>query len=89
MHNPLMILAVNSIGYMDILFVLGVAIFGGTVIGRISQKLRIPQVVGYVVAGIIAGGSVLNLIRAELINSLLPFNLFALGIIGFMIGGRA
>lgn len=88
MHNLLIVLAVNSTGYIDILFVLGVVIFGGTVIGRISQKLRIPQVVGYVIVGIIAGGSVLNLIRAELINSMLPFNLFALGIIGFMIGGE-
>jgi Kef-type K+ transport system membrane component KefB len=70
------------------LFVIGVAIFAGTIMGRISQKLRIPQVVGYVVAGIITGGSALNLIRTELINSLLPFNLFALGIIGFMIGGE-
>jgi Kef-type K+ transport system membrane component KefB len=86
MHNPLTILAVNSTCYIDILFVLGVAIFGGTIMGRISQKLRIPQVVGYVIAGIIIGGSALNLIRAELINSLLPLNLFALGIIGFMVG---
>jgi NhaP-type Na+/H+ or K+/H+ antiporter len=88
MHNQLMILAVNSVGYRDILFVLGVAIFGGTIAGRISQKLRIPQVVGYVITGIVTGGSLLNLIRAELIDSMLPFNLFALGIIGFMIGGE-
>jgi Kef-type K+ transport system membrane component KefB len=88
MHNPLTILAIDSVGHLDILFVLGIAIFAGTIMGRISRQMHIPQVVGYVVAGIIAGGSVLHLIRAELINSLLPFNLFALGIIGFMIGGE-
>ncbi|MDD5326825.1 MAG: cation:proton antiporter [Phycisphaerae bacterium] len=88
MYNPPTILAVESTGYLDFLFLLGVAIFGGTIVGRISQKLHIPQVVGYVIAGIIAGGSVLNLIRADLISSLLPFNMFALGIIGFMIGGE-
>jgi Kef-type K+ transport system membrane component KefB/predicted transcriptional regulator len=88
MHNPLTILAVDSVGHLDVLFVLGVAIFAGTIMGRISRQMRIPQVVGYVVAGIIAGGSVLNLMRTELINSILPFNLFALGIIGFMVGGE-
>lgn len=88
MYNSPTSLAVSSTGYLDLLFLLGAAIFGGTIIGRIFQKLRIPQVVGYVVAGIIMGGSALNLIRSELINSLLPFNLFALGIIGFMIGGE-
>ncbi|MFA5240409.1 MAG: cation:proton antiporter [Phycisphaerae bacterium] len=88
MYNLPTILAVDSAGYLDLLFLLGVAIFSGTIVGRVSQKLRIPQVVGYVIAGIIAGGSVLNLIRADLISSLLPFNMFALGIIGFMIGGE-
>ena len=88
MHDQLISLAVSSTGYLNLLFLLGVAILGGTVIGRISQKLRIPQVVGYVITGIIIGDSVLNLINAELINSMLPFNLFALGIIGFMIGGE-
>ena len=88
MHNPLIIPVIDPVNYLDILFVLGVAILSGTVMGRISQKLRIPQVVGYVVAGIITGSSALNLIRAESLKSLLPFNLFALGIIGFMIGGE-
>lgn len=88
MHNPLIILTINSISYLDILFILGVAILSGTIMGRISQKLHIPQVVGYVIAGILTGSSALNLIRAEAVKSLLPFNLFALGIIGFMIGGE-
>ncbi len=82
------ILAINLPDYLDILFVLGAAIFAGTISGRISQKLHIPQVVGYIIAGILIGGSVFNLVSAELIRSLLPFNLFALGIIGFMIGGE-
>lgn len=88
MNSMPLIPAMNFPGYLDILFILGAAIFVGTISGRVSRKLHIPQVVGYIIAGILMGGSVLNLVNAELIRSLLPFNLFALGIIGFMIGGE-
>ncbi|HUW18414.1 MAG TPA: cation:proton antiporter [Sedimentisphaerales bacterium] len=79
---------VGSVGRLDLLLVVGIAVFCGTIGARVFQKLRIPQVVGYIVVGIVTGGSVLNLINLELIRSLVPFNLFALGIIGFMIGGE-
>jgi Kef-type K+ transport system membrane component KefB len=73
---------------LDLLFILGVAVFGGTIGARIFQKLRIPQVVGYIAIGILLGESGVKVIDADLIGSFVPFNLFALGIIGFMIGGE-
>jgi Kef-type K+ transport system membrane component KefB len=73
---------------LNIILLIGIAIFGGTIGARIFQKLRIPQVVGYIVIGMLIGGSVFNLIDQQLIRSFLPFNLFALGMIGFMIGGE-
>lgn len=73
---------------MNKLFVLGLALFGGTLGGRMFQKMKIPQVVGYILIGILLGQSGLHLIDAATIETLQPFNYFALGLIGFMIGGE-
>jgi Kef-type K+ transport system membrane component KefB/predicted transcriptional regulator len=77
---------VDVSGHLNLLLLLGVAVFFGTAGARLFQKLRIPQVVGYIVIGLILGGSALKLINIEVVMSLSGFNLFALGIIGFTIG---
>jgi Kef-type K+ transport system membrane component KefB/predicted transcriptional regulator len=88
MQSILLVSNSNLSHHLDLLLILGIAIFGGTIGARIFQKLRIPQVVGYIVIGILIGGSAFNLLDQQLVRSFLPFNLFALGIIGFMIGGE-
>ena len=79
---------VDASSHLNLLLLLGIAVFSGTVGARLFQKLRIPQVVGYIVIGLILGGSVLKLIDIDLVMSLSPLNMFALGIIGFTIGGE-
>jgi len=76
------------VGHLNLLFLLGIAALAGTIGARIFQKLHIPQVVGSIVIGVVIGGSGFNLVRADIIRSLTPLNIFALGIIGFMIGGE-
>jgi len=78
----------QSIGHLNIILVLGIALFFGTAGAKIFQKLRIPQVVGYIVIGLLIGQSFLSIINAETIKQMSQFNMFALGIIGFMIGGE-
>ncbi|MCK5473346.1 MAG: cation:proton antiporter, partial [Planctomycetes bacterium] len=51
------------------------------------QKLHIPQIVGYVAIGIVLG-PVLKVFSNGTIQMFEPFNLYALGIIGFLIGGE-
>jgi len=80
--------AVDASVHLNLLLLLGIAVFSGTVGARLFQKLHIPQVVGYIVIGLILGGSALNLIDIEVVRSLSPLNMFALGIIGFTIGGE-
>jgi len=63
-------------------------LFGGTLGARIFKKIHFPQVVGYIVIGLILGESFLSLIDHATIEMMSPFNFFALGIIGFMIGGE-
>ena len=78
----------QEIGHLNVILLMGLAIFFGTAGARIFQRLRIPQVVGYVVIGLIIGESGLNLISRDTVEMLSSFNMFALGIIGFMIGGE-
>ncbi|MFH1996108.1 MAG: cation:proton antiporter [Candidatus Omnitrophota bacterium] len=73
---------------MNILFLLGLALFGGTVGGNLFKKLKIPQVVGYIAIGIFIGESGLRVVGQNVVHLLQPFSYFALGLIGFMIGGE-
>ncbi len=78
----------QSIEHLNLILLMGLAIFFGTAGAGIFQKFRIPKVVGYVVIGLIIGESGLNLIGRDTVETLSSFNMFALGIIGFMIGGE-
>jgi len=78
----------QSIEHLNLILLTGIAIFGGTIGAQIFRKFRIPQVVGYVIIGLIIGESGLNLIGRDTVETLSSFNMFALGIIGFMIGGE-
>ena len=72
----------------SVLFILGVGILGGLVGAGLFKKLHVPQVIGYIVIGLCVGATGFNLIKIEDIEALEPFNLFALGIIGFLVGGE-
>ena len=74
--------------HIPILLVIGFAIFAGTLGAKVFQRLHFPQVLGYILIGVLIGQSGLKLIDAEAIKNLLSFNFFALGVIGFMIGGE-
>jgi len=55
----------EALPHLNILLLLGVALFGGTVGGRLFQKMRVPQVVGYMAIGILLGVSGLRVIDEE------------------------
>jgi len=74
-------------GYLNLALLFGLIILGGTFGARLFQKLRIPQVVGCIVVGILLGDA-FNLITPDIIEKLKPFTMFALGLIGFMIGSE-
>lgn len=73
---------------MDILFILGILLFSGFGGGTVFRKLKIPQVVAYIIIGTIVGVSALKILDHATIDSLSPLNSFALGLIGFMIGSE-
>ena len=73
---------------MHILFLLGLSILLGFAGGRLFERLRIPQVVGFIVVGSILGDSFLGLLKGNLLASFTPIISLALGFIGFMVGGE-
>jgi len=74
-----------------LILLIGIAVILGSIGGRIFARLRIPQVVGYIVIGILAilvGGAWFHDITPGDIQRLEPISLFALAIIGFSVGGE-
>jgi len=70
------------------LLLIGIGVFGGIIGAALFQKLRIPQVIGYIAIGVLVGKTGLKIIDQEVIDSFRMFNFFALGIIGFLVGGE-
>ncbi|MBI9016795.1 MAG: cation:proton antiporter [Phycisphaerae bacterium] len=77
-----------NIHHLNIILIMGIVIFGGIAGAKIFQKLRIPQVIGYLAIGLLIGETGMKIISTETIGTLKPLNYLALGIIGFMIGGE-
>ena len=74
--------------HFGILVLLGVGVLGGALGAWFFQKIRIPQVVGYIAFGILIGKSGLKLLDADDIENLRSFTWFGLGVIGFLVGGE-
>ena len=55
---------------------------------RLGDRIKMPWVVGYIIIGVILGGSVLGLVSESIIEAMSVVSLFALALIGFTIGGE-
>lgn len=73
---------------LGILAILGICVAGGVIGAWIFQKLKVPQVVGYIVVGVLIGDTGFGLLHSADIAALGSFNNFALGLIGFLVGGE-
>ncbi|MGE5296355.1 MAG: cation:proton antiporter [Solirubrobacterales bacterium] len=73
---------------LNVLLLLGIAVFGGTVGARIFRRLHVPQIIGSILIGLLIGESGLRLVSEDVVQAVEPLNYFALGIIGFLIGGE-
>lgn len=80
--------AVAGTHSFNLILLLGLAIFGGVSFGKFFERFNIPKIIGYVSIGIVLG-PILGIFSQEFVNEdLAPFNSFALGLIGFLIGGE-
>lgn len=72
---------------MDILLYLGIAMAAGLIFNRIAKKLGLPNVTGYLVAGLLIGPYVLNIVPEIAVEQMSIITNVALGFIAFSIGG--
>jgi len=73
---------------LNILSLLGIAIFAGYIGGEICDRINQPQVVGWILAGVFLGASILGVFQPDLLDKLDVINYIALALIGFDIGGE-
>lgn len=73
---------------MDLFFKLSIIIMVGILGGRIAQKLSLPSVSGYIVAGLILGPSFIDLVSKQDLGSLGFITEIALAAIAFSIGSE-
>jgi Kef-type K+ transport system membrane component KefB/predicted transcriptional regulator len=73
---------------MDILFFVAAAIIIGFLVGKLVNLLKLPGVVGYLIAGLILGPSVLGVFSLPTLEGLKVFTNFALSLVAFIIGSE-
>ena len=72
----------------SLLLVIGSAVLFALFSGKALDKLKAPMVVGYVLIGVIMGGSFLNIFTHKILYRVEFINDLALGIIAFLIGAE-
>ena len=73
---------------MDVLFKLGIVVFVGLLGGRLASHLKLPNVSGYIIAGLLIGPSFINLIKSGEAGQFDIINELALAAIAFSIGSE-
>jgi Kef-type K+ transport system membrane component KefB len=73
---------------MNVLLLLGSTLLLTTVSSFACKRLKLPQVIGHLMIGIVLGTSLLNMISPSIITDLTMVTYFALALIGFSIGGE-
>ena len=67
---------------------LAIMIFAGMFCGRMAKHIRLPNVTGYLVAGLLIGPSVFGLLSTDFLDTINIISTVALGFIAFSIGNE-
>lgn len=78
----------DAVDGASLILLFGIILLLGSLGGKFFQKVKIPQVVGYIVIGILIGQSGFQVLSASVISMLNPISSIALAFIGFLIGGE-
>ncbi len=70
------------------LFAAGVILVAGYYLGRMARVVKLPEITGYIFAGLLVGKSFLHIVPHEVERSLGIFTQIALGLIALTIGGE-
>ena len=72
----------------NVLAVIGLIIAVSFLGSKLFQRVGIPQVVGFILIGVVLGPSLLNIVPLALSEQLIIVSEIALGLIGFDIGSH-
>jgi Kef-type K+ transport system membrane component KefB len=73
-------------GYLYFLIYLSITLLAGFVFGKLVELAKIPEITGYIIAGVFLGPSIFNIINVEALQSFDVITNFVLGIIAYQIG---
>lgn len=73
---------------MEISVFLGIAILLGFIGGKLSNRVKFPAVIGYILAGLVLGPSFLNLFNEAFLKDLGLVSDLTLGLVAFIIGSE-
>lgn len=73
---------------MQTLLIIAIAMAAGLVLSRLMKILNLPNVTGYLIAGVLIGPFVTNFVSAESLKEVKLLTTTALGFIAFSIGGE-
>lgn len=73
---------------MNVILLLGLVLVIALGAGRLGDRFGIPQVVGYILVGLLLGDSGLNIFPSSQVDAFAPVVNIALAMIGFMVGGE-
>ncbi len=68
--------------------ILGLGVVGGVLSAMLFRRFSAPQVMGYIAAGVLLGRTGFHVVGADDIVRLSSFNMFTLGLIGFLVGSE-
>lgn len=70
----------------EIIFATAVMLLAGLLLGRLGKLVKLPNVTGYLVAGLLLGPAVFNVISQEMVDGFAVISDIALGFIAFSVG---
>lgn len=76
----------TGLGMATILISLAIMLLAGFVVSLLTKLLKLPNVTGYILAGVLIGPYVLNMIPASIIDNMSFISDLALGFIAFGVG---
>lgn len=78
----------TAVGSAHSLLTFGFLILAAYTSGELATAARLPRIVGYLLAGVLFGPSVLNIVTAEATNELAPVSSLAIALIAFLAGAE-
>ncbi|KYH34175.1 sodium/hydrogen exchanger family protein [Clostridium tepidiprofundi DSM 19306] len=73
---------------MHILFYTGMILISGLIMGKLVSYIKLPEVTGYLLAGVLIGPSILGIVPVEAAEKLNVISEMALGLIAYSIGSE-